>query len=230
MLYFNDDDKLTSNEIDKIKNIINSEINIFLNKMSRKNFKKDNFVMNPLNERFKSYSALARSFDSTLGNTFQNIATQLATHFYGKDFVFAPKAGPDLVILKKDICYIIEIKLGGNLDSKKLPKEFSALRDYYFKEKDGVLWDKFHEIFQFKNCDYYDIELCYCLATIYIENDVKTKLKNYHSKEKKYDEILLLEEEFWNFICNDKKDAFDHIKNAYTRATFKINNFLEKFN
>lgn len=199
--------------INKINRIITEEIDLFIKKMETKEFNKNNFIMNPIDGNFKFYSSLARSFDSSLGNTFQKIAGKIATVVYGESNVILPSKGADLVILYNNTYYIVEIKLGGNLDSKKLPSEFNALEQFYNKNTSTFLPNK---------------NISFCLGTVYAETEVVTKLFNYfnnnYSRPSYY---LLLEKDFWNFICNDIK-GFEIVKQAYDANVYKINKFLEK--
>lgn len=199
----------------KIEEIITEEIEEFLFKMKQKEFKKNNFIMELIDENFKFYSSLARSFDSSLGNTFQSIAGKIAEYIYGYDNVSIPKAGADLVIFINNSYYIIEIKLGGNLDSKKLPSEFNALEQFYLKNKAIFIPQK---------------NIFYCLGTVYIEPDVAMKLHTYfnnHYSNSQY--LLLLQEDFWNFICGGHKNGFSIVKEAYNKNIYKINEFLRYY-
>lgn len=265
-----------------IEEIFTAEIDNFIKKMSSKPFEKNNFIMNNLNETFKIYSSLARSFDSTLGNTFQIIAQKIAQYMYtGKyknleydvnykvfksfcnlhkeniifqfspnkyiqkgeiysnqcDYsiipyqkskfhyltdisylfsysisteVICPKKGADLIIKLNDRYYILEIKLGGNLDNKKLESEYNALKKY-----------------QEEHYPYNNVSLC--LGTVYAEEEVKIKLSShFKSNFSEPNHYLLLEEDFWNFICGNHEDGYSVIKEIYLKNINKINTFLEK--
>ena len=217
-----------------IKSVVADEIDKFIEKMNNKKPHKNNFITDKLNSTFVFYSSFSRSFDSTLGNTFEKIAIRLATYFYGDSKVYAPDSGADLVILKNSTCYVIELKLGGNLDSKKLPKEFSALREYYDKKNNELPWKKteqkpnFNTLFDISNNSQIEnlkeIKPLYCLATVYIEDEVKHKLENYKFRD---NESLLLQEKFWNLVCNDKKDGFETILEAYNKKVPEINVLLD---
>lgn len=197
-----------------IEEIVTEEIDEFILKMKQKKFGKNNFIMELIDENFKFYSSLARSFDSSLGNTFQSIARKIAKYIYGNNNVIIPSAGADLVIFDNNNCYIIEIKLGGNLDSKKLPSEFNALEQFYN--------DNYENLKEFN--------IFYCLGTVYIEPDVAMKLHTYfnnHYSNSQY--LLLLQEDFWNFICGGHENGFSIVKEAYDNNISKINDFLEQY-
>ena len=87
----------------RIEEIITEEIEEFIFKMKQKEFKKNNFIMDLIDENFKFYSSLARSFDSSLGNTFQTIAGKIAEYMYGNNNVIIPSAGADLVIFNSSL-------------------------------------------------------------------------------------------------------------------------------
>ena len=266
-----------------IEEIFNEEIDNFIKKMSSKPFEKNNFIMNNLNKTFKIYSSLARSFDSTLGNTSQIIAQKIAQYMYtGKyknlqysgfykvfrsfdnenniffqfhpdkfpfqkreiypnycncssipyqknkfhhlidisnDFfyysivsdVILPEKGADLVINLNNRYYIIEIKLGGNLDNKKLESEYNALKKYQEKNYPN------------------NNNVSLCLGTVYAEEDVKIKLSShFKSNFSEPNHYLFLEEDFWNFICGNHEDGYSVIKEIYLKNINKINAFLEE--
>ncbi len=77
-------------KINKIRKIIDDEIENFIKKFETKyekqvnksngiiNMKKNNFFISELGEEFMFYSAFVRSFDSSLGNTLQNIGNSIA--------------------------------------------------------------------------------------------------------------------------------------------------------
>lgn len=206
---------LNSQDKNRIEEIVTEEIEEFILKMKQKKFRKNNFIMNLINENFKLYSSLARSFDSSLGNTFQSIARKIAGYIYGCNNILIPEAGADLVIFSNNSYYIIEIKLGGNLDSKKLPSEFNALEQFYLKNKAIFIPQK---------------NIFCCLGTVYIESDVATKLHTYfnnHYSNSQY--LLLLQEGFWNFICGGHENGFSIVKEAYDKNVSKINDFLRQY-
>lgn len=206
---------LNSQDKNRIEEIVTEEIEEFILKMKQKEFRKNNFIMDLIDENFKFYSSLARSFDSSLGNTFQSIAGKIAKYMYGDNNVIIPSAGADLVIFSNNSYYIIEIKLGGNLDSKKLPSEFNALEQFYLKNKASFIPQK---------------NIFYCLGTVYIEPDVAMKLNTYfnnHYSNPTY--CLLLQEDFWNFICGGDKNGFSIVKEAYDNNVSKINDFLKQY-
>ena len=199
----------------RIEEIITEEIEEFIFKMKQKQFKKNNFIMDLIDENFKFYSSLARSFDSSLGNTFQTIAGKIAEYMYGNNNVIIPSAGADLVIFNNNSYYIIEIEWGGNLDSKKLPSEFNALEQFYLKNKANFIPQK---------------NIFYCLGTVYIEPDVAMKLNTYfnnHYSNSPY--CLLLQNDFWNSICGGHEDGFSTVKEAYDKNVSKINEFLRQY-
>lgn len=204
---------LTNIQKSLINQIVSEEITFFVNKMSEKTFNRNNFIMNQINQNFVFYSSLSRSFDSSLGNTFQTIAGRIAKLIYGENNVQLPKTGADLVIFYNNRYYIIEIKLGGNLDSKKLPSEFNALEAFYYKSN----------LNNTVNLN----SVSFCLGTVYIEESVARKLHSYfnisYTNPQYY---LLLENDFWNFICGKNEDGFSTIKAAYENNIYLINNFL----
>jgi len=99
---------------------------------------KTNFTMRGYSIDTYLMSRLGRSLDSSRGNLWEKILVTISKNFnkktYGKiEGLILENSGKqwiiDLGFERTDINYLLEIKLGGNLDNKKAKVEAKALKD-----------------------------------------------------------------------------------------------------
>ena len=163
----------------------------------RWNEKTDNpFVKAVGDENLAKYSLFCRSFESRLGNFLEGLAQSIVREKFEhlskkeiKEIAQEKKVKADLCFFKDNFWNIIELKSGGNLDSKKGSAERRNLYDLKLiiekkKKKEAKIY----------------------LATAYRS---KTFFQNFSKDE------LLLGEKFWEFICQDKS-AYNFILNSFT--------------
>ena len=143
------------------------------------------FVRAVGDQNLERYSRFCRSFESRLGNFLEGLAQAIVKKRFEclsneeiKEIKDKDKVKADLCFLKNDVWNVIELKAGGNLDSKKAPAERRNL------DKLKLIISKRKQ----KPAKFY-------FATAYK-----------HEKEPlsfSKDEVLL-GEDFWGFICDDK--------------------------
>ena len=163
--------------------------------------KTDNPFVKALNdENLEKYSRFCRSFESRLGNFLEKLAQAIVKESFEclskkeiKEIKEKNRVKADLCFLKNGIWNVIELKSGGNLDSKKEPAERANL-------------DKLKLIISKKKQK---------PARFYFATAYKSGKGAYvFSKDE-----LLLGADFWDFICDDK-DSYSFILNFF-RAQIK---------
>ena len=230
------------------------------------NMKIHNVFIAALGEELQYYTALVRSFDSSLGNMLENLAVSIAEFFYNvKNSVtgilypeqtskiaelleaYKNTANPkkvsvedyqllrniqhlggnieskthisDYYLVDKDTNehFLIELKIGGDLDNKKARSEKEALFEQY-----AILSNTLDK----------DAKIKCFFATAYNRYGEgkpwkQGRVLQFFSKEE-----LLIGKDFWNFICKSDngydivideytknapiiKDALEHIKSTY---------------
>lgn len=230
------------------------------------NMKIHNVFIAALGEELQYYTALVRSFDSSLGNMLENLAISIAEFFYDvKNSVtgilypeqtskiaelleaYKNTANPkkvsvedyqllrniqhlggnieskthisDYYLVDKDTNehFLIELKIGGDLDNKKARSEKEALFEQY-----AILSNTLDK----------DAKIKCFFATAYNRYGEgkpwkQGRVLQFFSKEE-----LLIGKDFWNFICKSDngydivideytknapiiKDALEHIKSTY---------------
>lgn len=230
------------------------------------NMKIHNVFIAALGEELQYYTALVRSFDSSLGNMLENLAVSIAEFFYNvKNSVtgilypeqtskiaelleaYKNTANPkkvsvedyqllrniqhlggnieskthisDYYLVDKDTNehFLIELKIGGDLDNKKARSEKEALFEQY-----AILSNTLGK----------DAKIKCFFATAYNRYGEgkpwkQGRVLQFFSKEE-----LLIGKDFWNFICKSDngydivideytknapiiKDALEHIKSTY---------------
>lgn len=247
----------------QIRDIVKRAINLFSIKFETKHLEQkenENGVINrrirnnfiaPLGADIQFHSALARSFDSSLGCLIENIARDIARLSFDVEdrlidgpiserqiskisdllseyrYCRVPKAvhysllkdseletthGNKYVtdfLLKdrtNDCYYLIELKMGGDIDSKKARAEKESLMEQYSVLSNIVGADK--EI------------RCY-FATAYNRFGQGNQWKQYQVQQFFSEDELLIGKEFWNFICQDE-EGFDIVMSEYDNNAEKI--------
>lgn len=222
------------------------------------NMKIHNVFISVLGEELQYYTALVRSFDSSLGNMLESMAINIARLFYTVEKqvlgVLYPEqtskiaellegytnnSNPlkpqiehynqlrkikglrgstkrhvsDYYIFDKNsnIHYLIELKIGGDLDNKKARSEKEALMEQYC-----ILSNSIDEEAKIK---------CF-FATAYNrfgENKAwkQERVLQFFSKEE-----LMIGRDFWNFVCNDS-NGYKIVIDEYKKSAIFIKNALE---
>lgn len=168
--------------------------------------KMNSWVTNGEDIEFLLFSTLSRSYDSSMGNLWEKILIVISKHFNdktygkikglklrsnGKDWIV------DLAFERDGITYLIELKLGGELDNKKAKSESEALKE----RKEVLLESKLAN-----NVETY-------LGIITLSKGEKTPedwdmgrvALGFDRSE------VLVERELFDFVSNDT-DVFDFIK------------------
>ncbi len=141
------------------------------------------FILATENKELIKYSTAVRSIESRIGNFIEKLAKEIVK---GKFQTLSDietekvKGNPDLCFFKDEHWNIIELKAGGNIDSKKMKGE----RDYLKELK--------KEISKIKKTT--RVRFFYAVAYRNIKNYEKLNFNK---------EDLLIEEDFWKFISDD---------------------------
>lgn len=109
--------------------------------------------------------------------------------------------------------FIIELKSGGNLDTKKAKSEKEALLDEYFILKNALQDD--------------NEKVKIYLATAYNMYGEGNEWRQSRVKQYFSDDELLIGKQYWNFICNDK-DGYNVIIDEYKVCSKYILDALDK--
>ena len=211
------------------------------------NMKIHNVFIAVLGKELQYYTALVRSFDSSLGNMLENLypeqTNKIAELLEAYKNTANPKKvsvedyqllrniqhlGEDIVV-KTHISdyylvdketnehFLIELKIGGDLDNKKARSEKEALFEQY-----AILSNTLGKEAKIK---------CF-FATAYNRYGEGKPWRQGRVRQFFSDEELLIGKDFWNFICKSKngydivideyiknasiiKDALEHIKSTY---------------
>ena len=158
--------------------------------------KTDNpFVKAVGDENLEKYSRFCRSFESRLGNFLEKLAQAIVQENFEclsqkeiKEIKDKDRVKADLCFLKNDVWNVIELKSGGNLDSKKEPAERRNL------DKLKLIISKKKK----KQAQFY-------FATAYKSGKGAIVFS---------EDELLLGENFWEFICDDK-DSYNYILKSF---------------
>ena len=255
-----------------IRTIVKSSIETFSKNFSERhisqkkdtegviNMKIHNVFVAHLGEEIQYYSALARSFDSSLGNMLEDLAIDIAKLFFTVEKKITGPLYPEQISkiaelleayknrnndLKVEVAhyeliknlnldtevvekthnsdyylvdeitkenFIIELKIGGDLDNKKARSEKEALMEQ-FAILSNTLGDK--------------AEITCYFATAYNrfgENQPWTqgRVKQFFSEDE-----LLIGKDFWNFIC--KSDfGYEVVLDEYKQNSYLITDSLQK--
>lgn len=109
--------------------------------------------------------------------------------------------------------YLIELKIGGDLDNKKARSEKQAIFEHY-----SILYNKLGKDAKIK---------CY-FATAYNrygkdpDDWPQSRVKQFFSEEE-----LLIGEKFWNFVCNSE-NGYNIVKDEYNNNVQTIKEALDK--
>ena len=156
----------------------------------KENTKTNNpFILAMKDKNLIKYSSMCRSIDSRIGNFIGKLAKEIVKNRFKSiskeeetEIRKQYKTAPDLCFLKNDIWTIIELKAGGNIDSKKMKSERDSLdKIKLFVSKKKNKPAKFF------------------YATAY---DAFGNKAGYEKLCFSEDEMLI-GEDFWNFICDD---------------------------
>ena len=158
--------------------------------------KTDNpFVKALGDENLEKYSRFCRSFDSRLGNFLEALAQSIVEKRFkclskeeAREIENNHKLKADLCFLKNNVWNVIELKAGGNLDSKKEPAERKNL-------------DKLKLIIAKKKRK----QARFYFATAYKSGKIPVSFS---------EDETLLGEDFWDFICDDK-DSYKFILKSF---------------
>jgi len=224
------------------------------------NMKIHNVFIAALGEELQYYTALVRSFDSSLGNMLENLAVSIANFFYDvTDKVSGPlypeqtskiaelleayknKDNPKKVsindfqllrdiekpeneIIKSHISdyylfdketnehFLIELKIGGDLDNKKARSEKEAIFEQFC-----ILSNTLDKDAKIK---------CY-FATAYNRYGEGKPWKQGRVKQFFSEEELLIGKDFWDFICKSDK-GYDIVIDEYKKNADIIKNALQE--
>lgn len=229
-------------EVDDPDGVINSKIN--------------NIFLAELDEELQYYSAIVRSFDSTLGNMIESLAIDIAELEYEVDqsvegpmttrqtnfiaeLLEAYKSGQKtpsvsdyqqlrsmydgrevehkrhesdyrLIDQQTGDRYLVELKIGGDLDNKKARSEKVALLEQYTILCNTLNDEGVHVRF----------------GTAYNKDGEGNRWRQGRVRQYFAEDELLIGKEFWNFICNSKTGYRDVLR-AYQQNSHLIMDALE---
>ncbi len=220
------------------------------------NMKIHNVFISALGEEFQYYTALSRSFDSSLGNMLETLAVSIAQLFYEvskevEGYLYPEQTAkiaelleayknrknpkvvsindynelknydkPDNIKMKvhasdyylydKDTNqhFLIELKIGGDLDNKKARSEKEAIFEQY-----AILSNKLGKDANIK---------CY-FATAYNRFGEGKPWKQGRVRQFFAEEELLIGKDFWNFICKSDK-GYEVVIDEYKKNAHIIKN------
>lgn len=221
------------------------------------NMKIHNVFIAALGEEFQYYTALSRSFDSSLGNMLEGLAIAIARLFYDVEQevngVLYPEQTAKIVELleayknnknPRKVCvqdykellhlssdnqstkvhasdyylydaennehFLIELKIGGDLDNKKARSEKEAIFEQY-----AILSNKLGNNVKIK---------CF-FATAYNRFGENKPWKQGRVRQFFSEEELLIGCDFWNFVCKSKQ-GYDIVIDEYKNNACLIKNAL----
>lgn len=216
------------------------------------NMKVHNIFVEALGEDMQYYTALVRSFDSSLGNMLENIAVEIAKLSYIVERqVSGPLSNEQITIIaelleaykartkipnvtdyrvlremksnldqiptrhdsdyylidkKTNTHYLIELKIGGDLDNKKARSEKEAILEQFCIISNTLPLETDMRVF---------------FATAYNrfgENNAwnQQRVRQYFAEEE-----LLIGRDFWNFICRSE-EGYTWVLDAYRTNAYRI--------
>ena len=259
---------MTDKKHDCINSIVKSTVETFAKEFKTRhkkekenpqgaiNRKLNNIFVKELNKDIIYYTALVRSFDSSLGNMLEKLAIKIATLSYTvsqkvegklyqkqsqkiagllesyknrtnkpqtKDYQElrqlnrgsspSSKRHESDYYLKDEtsgIHYLIELKIGGDLDNKKARSEKEALLEQFSILSNNINSNEFIEI---------------KFATAYNKDGEGNIWKQERVQQFFSEEELLIGKNFWNFITK-MPNGYEVILEAYRRNCKHINNSL----
>lgn len=222
------------------------------------NMKIHNVFIEALGEEIQYYSALARSFDSSLGNMLEGLAINIASLNYEvkrnvegplnptqtskiaeilekykrhevrpsiadyqclRDMnkeVVSPTARHDsdyyLIDKETNKHYLIELKIGGDLDNKKARSEKEAILEQY-----AILSNTLPK----------DIAITIHFATAYNRFGENKPWRQERVRQFFADDELLIGREFWNFVCKSES-GYETVLSAYRENAYLIKTALNE--
>lgn len=164
---------------------------------------------------FILYSTLSRSKDSSMGNLYEKILFEISKFFNDKTYgkvkdLKIRKSGKkwiiDLAFERDGKTYLIEIKLGGELDNKKAKSESQALKD----RKEALIENKLAS-----NVETYLGVITLTKGESSPEEWVMGRVSEGFDRSE-----VLVERELFDFVSNDT-DVFDFIKDEIQPIVMK---------
>ncbi len=222
------------------------------------NMKIHNVFIAALGEEFQYYTALARSFDSSLGNMLERLAISIAELFYDVERevsgVLYPEQTAKIAELleayknnknPRKVCiadykeisdlssgsadtkvhasdyylydkdtnehFLIELKIGGDLDNKKARSEKEAIFEQY-----AILSNQLEK----------DAKIRCFFATAYNRFGEGKPWRQGRVRQFFSEEELLIGRDFWNFVCKSDK-GYDIVIDEYKKNAGCIKNALD---
>jgi hypothetical protein len=220
------------------------------------NMKIHNVFIAILGEELQYYTALVRSFDSSLGNMLEKLAVNIASLSFEvkksvegnmtagqtqkiaelletykrrekkpevKDYSFLndelkaekifKRHDSDYYLYnkKQNTHYLIELKIGGDLDNKKARSEKEAILEQYAILSNTIKGGRKIKIF---------------FATAYNRFGEGNAWKQERVRQFFADDELLIGEKFWNFVC-DSGDGYQIVLDEYKKNAKIIKEALE---
>ena len=203
---------------DAIRSLVRSNIKTFAQTFSERhisefdnpdgtlNMKIHNVFIAVLGKELQYYTALVRSFDSSLGNMLENLAVSISEFFYD-----VRKSVTGVIDKETNEHFLIELKIGGDLDNKKARSEKEALFEQY-----AILSNTLDK----------DAKIKCFFATAYNRYGEGNPWRQGRVRQFFSDEELLIGKDFWNFICKSE-NGYDIVIDEYTKNASIIKDALE---
>ena len=180
-----------------------AQIKHIFNKLVEEASTNNPFILATEDKHLIKYSTCCRSIDSRLGVFIGRLAEEIVKNRFTclsdidrKKVETKARSKIDLCFLKNNCWYIIELKSGGNIDSKKMRAERNTL-------------DKLKvELGKIKK----EVSIKFFYATAYENIENYDKLR-FSSQER------LIGKRFWRFICDDSV-SYDYILKKF-KDTYK---------
>ena len=216
------------------------------------NMKVHNIFVEALGEDMQYYTALVRSFDSSLGNMLENIAVEIAKLSYVVErHVSGPLSNEQITIIaelleaykartkipnvtdyrvlremksdldqiptrhdsdyylidkKTNTHYLIELKIGGDLDNKKARSEKEAILEQFCIISNTLPLETDMRVF---------------FATAYNRFGENNAWNQQRVRQFFAEEELLIGRDFWNFICRSE-EGYTWVLDAYRTNAYRI--------
>jgi len=250
-----------------IKRIVNKHIDAYVRNFTYRhinqiddpdgtlNMKIHNVFISSLNPEIQYYTALVRSFDSSLGNMIERMAIDIARLSYkvnksvhgplgveqtrfiadllekyktrqmkpsvqdyqnlrniSSDKSYSKRHDSDYYLIDRHgNHYLIELKIGGDLDNKKSRSEKEAILEQYAILSNTLPKDTDIKIF---------------FATAYNRYGEENKWDQQRVRQFFAEDELLIGRDFWNFICRSNR-GYEIVLNAYQDKTYLIRKSLD---
>lgn len=197
-------DSSLGNRLEKIAKLIAEENYIVKNKV-------EGYISN------RSINAIAKLLESYKSRTKpKSEDIELIYREKDKTKKFKRHASDYYLTLKSDLSkkFLVELKIGGDLDNKKARSEKEALLEQY------VILRNSEEI---KPNDKVRIFFC----TAYNKNGENEEWKQERVRQFFCDEEILIGKDFWNFFCNSEK-GYEVVKSSYLKHAHHLKDALKK--